>query len=187
VTGLGHWEGTDARSGCGARHLRSGAPRRTPVIFLLAILSLLRRDRPPAYVAAAPHPNDRLGWRAGLRLIERARAAVATRDDRPWLGAVAAPLAITAVVLACEWPLLIPLSGLAWWWAPRPWRWSWLLPVQAGLVGAEWAYVGAVFLGGYPAARPLIATCWSGTAAAFAAWSARHRHQHGGPWLELGR
>jgi hypothetical protein len=66
---------------------------------------------------------------------------------------------------------LLVLSAAAWWWTPREERWTWLLVIQAGLVGAEWAYDGATALSRWPTDRPLVALSWCSFAVALAGCS----------------
>jgi hypothetical protein len=82
------------------------------------------------------------------------------RTDRPWLALVAVPLAMNASGLTEHWWLWIPLTiGAA---ACSPaWRWTWVLSVQLGIVGTEWAYVGAVSLAMWPMHRTLVGIVWT--------------------------
>jgi hypothetical protein len=77
---------------------------------------------------------------------------------------VAVPLAMVAASLAALFWLWLPLALLAWWWAPRDWPWTWLLAVQAGALGAMWAFAGADLLAIYPDQRPLVELLWTGFA-----------------------
>jgi len=69
---------------------------------------------------------------------------------RPWLGLVGIALATTAALLV-GYAWLLPALGLcAWWWCPPQWRWTWLIPLLAGLVGVLWVTVGVALLAVLP-------------------------------------
>jgi hypothetical protein len=100
----------------------------------------------------------------------------ASRAARPWLAMVAVPLGVTAVgaLASIDTPLLVcilVLSGAAWWWSPREHRWTWVLAIQGGLVGAEWAYDGATALSLWPSDRLVVDVAWCGFAVALAGCS----------------
>jgi hypothetical protein len=104
------------------------------------------------------------------------RHQAASRAARPWLAMVAVPLGVTALgaLASINSPLLVGilvLSGAAWWWSPREHRWTWLLVIQSGLVGAEWAYDGATALSEWPSDRVVVDLGWCGFAVALAACS----------------
>lgn len=101
--------------------------------------------------------------------------ALRSRRRRPWLAMIAVPLEMSATLsvgLWWTWPALIFST---WWWANSEWRWSWVVGVEAGIVGTEWAYGGAVALGDFPDSRPLVGSIWIACALALAAVSARNR------------
>jgi len=98
---------------------------------------------------------------------------VESRWPRPWLGMVAVPLEATACILVGYYNhvliwTFIPLAVAAWWWCPRESRWIWLLALQGGCVGAEWAFVGAAALAVFPNHLLLVGVIWGGFAAALA-------------------
>lgn len=90
---------------------------------------------------------------------------------------VGAPLAFMATALAERWPLLPLLGVCMWWWAPRAHGWEWLVAVQAGAVGVQWAFMGAFCLAGYPDQRPLVAAIWIGGGLLIAAICAYNRRR----------
>lgn len=108
-------------------------------------------------------------------LAHQVRVAWATRPSRPWLSVLAAPLAMTAASLSGQWwawALLIPTTVG---WSPRE-RWVWVLAIQEGIVGAQWAYVGAASWAAFPTQHPLVALLWVAFPAALATtgwWSHR--------------
>jgi hypothetical protein len=83
--------------------------------------------------------------------VSRFLAALArSRRPRRWLGLVGVALAVTAVVLLGDLWLLPPLAICAWWWCPTSWRWTWLIPLGAGLVGVLWVTVGSALVAVFP-------------------------------------
>src|SRR5450759_5321162 len=94
------------------------------------------------------------------RLTSAARLSWTIRTDRPWLALVAVPLAMNASGLTEQWWLWIPLViGAA---ACTPaWRWTWVLSLQLGFVGTEWAYVGAVSLALWPTHQTFVGIIWT--------------------------
>lgn len=113
----------------------------------------------------APHP-ERL-HRVHLPSLISVRTAVRqswlARHDAPWICFVAVPLAMNAAGLMQIWWLMIPLIACAVIVAPS-WRWSWVLTIQLGLVGTEWAYLGCMALVMWPDHRYLIGLFWAGVA-----------------------
>ena len=108
------------------------------------------------------------------RLVNAVRLTWVERRDRPWLALVAVPLAMNASGLTQLWWLWIPLlAGAA---ACTPaWRWSWVLGFQLGVVGTEWAYVGATSLAQWPTQRPLVGAIWAGVVLYLAGGASLHR------------
>jgi hypothetical protein len=98
----------------------------------------------------------------------------AARSDRPWLAVVAIPLAMVATVLAGEWWTVPPLLACAWWWSPR-WQWTWVVACEQAMVGALWAYLGAINLASLPSHRLAVGAVWAGFAGALAFSGARLR------------
>jgi len=94
------------------------------------------------------------------RLTSAVRRSWRIRTDRPWLALIAVPLAMNASALTDNWWLWIPLViGAA---ACTPsWRWTWVLSLQLGLVGTEWAYVGAVSLAMWPTHQTIVEIIWT--------------------------
>jgi hypothetical protein len=107
-----------------------------------------------------------------LRQVRAARSRLFTlahsRAARPRLGMLGLPLALVAALVASQWWAVIPLVACAWWWAPRAWGWEWLVAVGRGLIGAEWAYIGASALAAFPGDRVALGVWWAGVPAAFA-------------------
>lgn len=104
--------------------------------------------------------------------------ALRSRRRRPWLAMVAVPLEMSATMsigLWWTWPALI--FG-TWWWANSTWRWSWVVGTEAGIVGTEWSFGGAVALGDFPNSRLLVGSIWIACALALAVVSAHTRRQH---------
>jgi len=96
------------------------------------------------------------------RAVAAARQSWALRTDQPWLTLVAVPLAMTATGLIGDWWLWVPLAGGAAACSPT-WRWTWVLSLQLAVIGTEWAYVGAVWLGMWPNDRFLVGLAWTGS------------------------
>ena len=113
------------------------------------------------------------------RLLTRARSRVAaSRSALPLLGTLGVALGIPAALLTDRWWMLAPMAGFAWWFAPRDWGWEWLTAVLVGVVGTEWAAVGAFSLAAWPSQRLLISALWAGAAATLAVVAAaQHRAQ----------
>ena len=95
-------------------------------------------------------PLRPLWTRAAFRVSRFLTAQARARRQRPWLGLVGVALAVTAVVLVGQLWLLLSLALCAWWWCPASWRWTWLIPLGAGLVGVVWATVGSALLAVFP-------------------------------------
>jgi len=109
----------------------------------------------------------RSGWAAMVRSWSK-------RKSRLWLAWVAVPLAMNAAGLTDLWWLWLPLLGLAGLWSPS-WRWNWVLTLQLGIVGTEWAYVGVSALVAWRTQRALVGTIWAASALAIAMASIANR------------
>lgn len=117
-----------------------------------------------------PHPTALLE-----RVLTRSQNRVALRKERPWLAFVAVPLAVAAALdtaggldgpVDLAW-LCAPLSAAAWWWSPRDgFRWTWLLPIEAGAITVFWSMTGAYALAFWPDSRPIVGFFWAGAAGA---------------------
>jgi hypothetical protein len=90
------------------------------------------------------------------------------------LAVIAVPLAMNASGLEALWWVWVPLLlGAA---ACTPeWRWSWLLTLQLGVGGTQWAFAGASALVTWPGHLPIIGAIWAGVALSFAAAAKDHR------------
>jgi hypothetical protein len=110
------------------------------------------------------------------RVLTVGAELIRTRRSRPWLGMVAVPLAMLASMLRLLWWCWPPLIAVAWWFADRRWRWTWLVAVEAGVDGTPWAYAGAMALGSFPNARLIVAAIWIGLAVLLLAASVSIRH-----------
>jgi len=98
-----------------------------------------------------------------------------SRRDLPWIGLVAVPLAMTAAALLGQWwvwPVLTLDSSLA-----SRWRWAWMLSLELGFVGTEWAFVGAYSLGMWPSSVLPIGVVWTAFPALLAVAVSHHRGQ----------
>jgi hypothetical protein len=91
----------------------------------------------------------------------------AARVTRPWLAVVAVPLAMLAAVLVGLWWTWLPLLVGAWWWSPGS-RWTWVVACEEAIVGALWAYTGAINLASLPSHRLVVGTVWASFAGAVA-------------------
>ena len=97
---------------------------------------------------------------ATQRATRSVQLAWTKRRDRPWLALVAVPLAMNASGLVQLWWLWVPLLLGAASCTPE-WRWSWVLSFQLGVVGTEWTFVGATWLGQWPGQRFFIGATWT--------------------------
>jgi hypothetical protein len=97
---------------------------------------------------------------ATQRAASSVQLAWTKRRDRPWLAIVAVALAMNASGLVAAWWLWVPLLLGAATCTPE-WRWSWVLSFQLGVVGTEWAFVGATSLGQWPGQRLFIGAIWA--------------------------
>ena len=100
------------------------------------------------------------------------------RRDRPWLAIVAVALAMNASGLVAAWWLWVPLLLGAATCTPD-WRWSWVLSFQLGIVGTEWAFVGATSLGQWPGQRLFIGASWALVALSLAVAAKLNRRLQG--------
>ena len=115
----------------------------------------------------------RLLLRRGHEAVDAFAARAAVRSQHPWLGMVGIALAGTAVLVVGDWWLLVPLAACAWWWCPRDWPATWLLPLMCAVVGAAWVSVGVALLDALPVS--VAGTIWAGLAAGLAAVGAWFR------------
>jgi hypothetical protein len=99
--------------------------------------------------------------------VEWFRRVWAQRRERLWLTWVAVPLAMNAAGLEGLWWMWVPLVlvGAA---SSPSWRWNWVLSIQLGIVGTEWAFLGATSLGTWSSHQAVIGVCWTGAALALA-------------------
>ena len=125
-----------------------------------------------AAVAGRKQPGHRcwaLPTRAGLLAILRfLRGQWAACRPRPWLAVIACPLAMIATAecgLWWAWPVLLVCSR-GW---TRRMIWNWVLSLEEGVVGSEWAFVGTGSLASFPADRALVGALWTGFPLALAA------------------
>jgi hypothetical protein len=109
-----------------------------------------------------------------LRIRSEVLDAWSERRDRPWLALVAVPLAMNATGLVGLWwtwpPMLLGAAACT-----RAWRWSWVLALQLGAIGTEWAYVGAASLVQWPTQRLAVGAIWATVAFYFAGAGSLHR------------
>jgi hypothetical protein len=112
--------------------------------------------------------------------VVAARAVWNARRDRPWMAFSATPLAMTAGALVGLWWTWLPLLLCACIWS-RAWRWSWLLTLQLGIVGAEWAYIGATALAQWPDLRIFVGLIWASIPLALAMAGIANREYHNLP------
>ena len=78
---------------------------------------------------------------------------------------VGIPLAMVAACLT-QPLLVVPLMVCAWWWAPRTLALEWSVACGRGLIGTEWALIGANALAAWPGRTLLVGTCWAASALA---------------------
>jgi hypothetical protein len=119
---------------------------------------------------ASPRRIDVLVGVAVAMRVGIVRAA-AGRRTRARLGMLGVPLAITAAILSAQWWAIPLLVVAAWWWAPRAWGWEWLVAIGRGLIGVEWAYLGAGAFAAFPADRLVVGAIWAGFPAALAVYT----------------
>lgn len=104
----------------------------------------------------------------GVTVRRRLTAVVGARKTRARLGMLGVPLAMTAALAAPQWWAALPLVPCAWWWAPRTWGWEWIVAVGRGLIGAEWASLGANALAVFPDVQLAVGAMWAGLPAVIA-------------------
>lgn len=124
---------------------------------------------------AAARPRERVKQRPTLPTITLSSIA-AHRRERAWLALVGIPLALIAAALSGEWLACPPLLAASWWWT-KSWRWSWVLALEEGAFGAQWAYTGATGLALFRAERTLVAIVWVAIPAALAVAARRNRER----------
>ena len=129
--------------------------------------------------------RDRVALSAPVITLGRARSRAAeamwNRTAHPLVAMVAVPLMMTAAALVgvwWEWPMLI---FCGWWYADRASRWTWILTIEAGAIGAQWAYIGATALATWPSHIELVGAVWIAYQLLIAAVSylARRQGRHG--------
>jgi hypothetical protein len=113
--------------------------------------------------------------------IGRARTHVGRnlheRTARPWTAMITVPLAMTATSLLVLWWTWPPLLLCAWWWSARSSRWTWVMAVEAGVLGTQWAYLGVYALGSWPTDLLLVGIAWTAypLLLALVCWRVRRR------------
>jgi hypothetical protein len=108
----------------------------------------------------------------GRELFRKTRQTIVCRRARPLVGMVGIPLALIPALVAGYGFAVVSLVIAAWWWSPRDWHGEWLAPIAAGIVGTNWALMGAVALASFPDDRAGVACAWIGAALLIAAISA---------------
>jgi hypothetical protein len=105
------------------------------------------------------------------------KASWAARDEHLWLASVAVPLEMVATGLLhlwWTWPILLADA-----WALSPtWRWSWLLSLEEGFVGMQWASIGAILFAEFIGAQLIVGAVWIAFPVSLAtagAWSRRRK------------
>lgn len=92
---------------------------------------------------------------------------------------VIVPLEMAASMQFLLWWTWPALAVCAWWWADKTWTWTWCLAVEAGVIGAQWAYLGAAALVYWPTHRLVVGGCWIAYAAGLAGLSYLARRHAG--------
>jgi hypothetical protein len=121
----------------------------------------------------AVHPAVTAVGSAQLRATQYLRG----RKAHPWTAMITVPLAMTAAMLLVLWWTWPPLLLCAWWWADHTTRWTWVVAVEAGLLGTQWAYLGVYAVSSWPRELILIGACWTAypLLLALVCWQSRHR------------
>lgn len=99
------------------------------------------------------------------------------REERQWLGLVVIPLAMTASALRGDWwmwPLFIVIA----WSMLHTWDWLWLLTLELGVVGWQWAYLGTLAITSHRADLMLVGGAWIAFPVALIAAGMTNRHRH---------
>jgi hypothetical protein len=90
--------------------------------------------------------------------------------------------AVVLVPASRPWLAWLPLLLLSWWWSPRrEFRWAFLIALEAGALGAQWAYLGAACLAAWPEARPLVSVLWIAAALLMAGGALLNRRRAHAP------
>jgi hypothetical protein len=91
---------------------------------------------------------------------------------------------MTASMTVLDWWLWPSLILCAWWWADRSFRWTWIVSIEQGAIGAQWAYLGAYALAAWPTQLVIVGTGWIGYALvlATASWIGRRHAQRDQPY-----
>jgi hypothetical protein len=98
----------------------------------------------------------------------------ASRRDNPWISVVAVPLGMTAAGLLGQWwvwPILTLDASIA-----SRGTWSWVLGLELGYVGTNWAFLGAYALGTWPESVILVGLVWAAFPAVLAGAVSHARH-----------
>ena len=122
---------------------------------------------PPVVEQQPPSPLRLLRASMVDGLLDRVADEAALHSPRPWLGMVGLALAGTAVLAVGDWWLMAPVAACVWWWSPREWPATWLVPVMCALVGAAWVAIGRALFLALPV--PLAGVVWASLPAAVAA------------------
>lgn len=114
-------------------------------------------------MATVPHTQRGTGQVSDLhRVVHSAGSdlhlAYSTRQDRDLTAFVGLPLAMIATGLLGMWWAWVPLVVASA--AAVPWRWSWLLTLEEGLVGTVWATAGLSYLRDFPTERVIVECGW---------------------------
>jgi hypothetical protein len=112
--------------------------------------------------------------------LERGLTMVATRPTRARLGMLGVPLAIVAALMSGQWWALLPLVLCSWWWSPSSWGWEWLEAVGRGVIGVEWAYLGAGSLAAFPNRWWTVGAVWVGLPCVLAVYAAGRKKAEAG-------
>jgi hypothetical protein len=91
------------------------------------------------------------------------------RRRRPWLAALAVPLAMNATMLLTLWWTWFPLGLCAWWWSDRAPLHAWLFSLQRGTVGTGWCVAGTSALQYWSGSMLIVGAAWVAAASTLAA------------------
>ncbi len=151
----------------------------------------LRAGAPPIRAPQSKSQHDARVPGLSFQASHYVQILSSTRAERPWIALIAVPLAMTATIDAAFlsdfeavplWIAWLPLAVCAWWWAPRhAFRWSFLLALEAAVVGVQWSLLGALSLAEWPDSRALVAGIWIGAALLIAFVAALSRWRYRAP------